>query len=186
MINPVQILTAVFPFIFGLIAIALIPSKEKILNGQIKTYGADRLIAVYLIAFVFILVLGAYYIMSLFGDGSEEQIVNVFNGIFLITIAIGIMAVNSRNYTLFSKLDADGGTGLEAQIARPNLSSEGVLEVTPVEPKEVVDDKTKYRKRTVEPEMVECPRCGNAIKILVTERPLKISCPHCGTEGIIQ
>ena len=184
MIDLMNLFIAIFPFIFAIIAIALIPSKDKILNEKIKSYGAEKFIAVHMIAFVFVLVMGAYYIMSLFGDGSGDQYLNIFNGIFLITIAIGIMALNSRNYALFSKFE--GGSGLEAQIVSPELGSEGAHEVEPVEQKKAIDDKTKYTKRAIEPEIVECPGCGNAIKVLARSRPLKISCPHCGIEGMIQ
>ena len=184
MIDSMNLFIAIFPYFFAIIAIALIPSKDKILNKQIKSFGAEKFIAVHMIAFIFVLVIGAYYIMSLFGDGSEDQYLNIFNGIFLITIAIGIMALNSRNYALFSKLEGD--TGLKAQIVSPELGSEGAQEVEPVEPLKAIEDKPKYSKRTIEPEIVECPKCGNAIKVLARSRPVKISCPHCGIEGMIQ
>ena len=32
----------------------------------------------------------------------------------------------------------------------------------------------------------KCPKCGNVIKVLSSKRPVKISCPNCGIEGMIQ
>ena len=59
-----ELIWALIPFIIGIIAIAAIPSKDKIINRQVKKYHVEVLIVVYLIAF-FILAIGMYYLISL-------------------------------------------------------------------------------------------------------------------------
>ena len=93
-----KILLAILPFIFGIIAIALIPSKQKIINKQVKKFRAEILLLVYMIAF-FILAMGIYFFMAVFGNGVDNLNLYLFNGLFLGIIGLGIMGLNYRNYS---------------------------------------------------------------------------------------
>ncbi len=182
--NLTNILITILPFIFGLIALALIPGKKKILDGEVKTYRAEVLIVVYMFAF-FILAMGFYYFISLFGESPGNLNLYIFNGIFLEIIALGIMGVNYRNYSLFSEKLGEPSIDERVSISSSDEAHE-VVEVSPIEQLKEVKPKHKATRIVKEPEMVACPQCGNAIRIMVNERPLKISCPHCGIEGMIQ
>jgi DNA-directed RNA polymerase subunit RPC12/RpoP len=192
MFDIVNFIWAIIPFIFGLVAITLIPSKEKINNKEVEKFSVEVLLVVYMIALL-ILILGFYYFMSIFSDTSEAQLVNIFNGVFLEVIALGIMGVNYRNYSLFSDLKG----GIETETRVHGLATDAdVLEVAPVEAvaePEIKDPKistTTTKATTItgaEPKsmLLRCPKCGNTISVEASKRPIKIHCPHCGVEGII-
>ena len=192
MVDFVNIMIAIIPFVFGLIAIALIPSKEKINNKEVEKFSVEVLIVVYMIALL-ILILGFYYFMSIFSDTSQAQLVNIFNGVFLEVIALGIMGVNYRNYTLYS--DLKGGIETDSRVSGVATDAD-ILEVAPVEA--VAEADTRDSKittpatmstiiTTAEPKatLLRCPKCGNTISVGASKRPIKIHCPHCGVEGII-
>ena len=192
MVDIVNFIIAIIPFIFGLVAIALIPSKEKITNKEVEKYSVEVLIVVYMIA-LFILILGFYYFMSIFSDTSQTQLVNIFNGVFLEVIALGIMGTNYRNYTIFS--DLKESTDTDSRVPGLAMEANG-LEVAPVEVLAESDNRdskistTTTKAKTItaaEPKatLLRCPKCGNTISVGVSKRPIKIHCPHCGVEGII-
>ncbi|WP_455391542.1 hypothetical protein [[Eubacterium] cellulosolvens] len=178
-----ELLWAITPFIIGMIAIAAIPSKDRIINRKVKKYHVEVLIVVYLIAF-FILAIGMYYLISVFSSDPENQNINIFNGIFLEIIALGIMALNYRNFSIFSNLDLE--TDQSGRVSRDDVIE--VTEVSPIDPysEPLPEGAAKYEKEPVEPELLKCPNCSNTITIMVNKRPLKIQCPHCGIEGIIK
>jgi predicted RNA-binding Zn-ribbon protein involved in translation (DUF1610 family) len=33
---------------------------------------------------------------------------------------------------------------------------------------------------------VQCHQCGGKIDVPSSERPVKVTCPHCGTEGLLE
>ena len=182
-----DLILVITPFIFGLIAIALIPGKEKILEGKVKTYRVEVLIVVYIIALI-ILSIGFFYFMFLFGGTAGNNLLNILNGAFLTIIALGIMGVNHRNHSIFTEPGAN--TSIDGRVE----SSE--VQPVEVEVAEVATAKTSPAERTrvnapstIKPpefQMVGCPQCGNAIKVNVTNRPVKMSCPNCGIEGMVQ
>ncbi len=168
----------ILPFIFGLIAISLIPSKEKILNRQVTTFRVEFLVLVYIIALL-ILSLGFFIILPIFGGSSGITLINIFNGSFLTIVALGLMGLNYRNYSLISKSmngESAFGTGTEERV-----------EVQAAEVSESFGDEGQ-RIGQLEPkfQMVGCPNCSKAMKVNVSQLPVKISCPNCGIEGMIQ
>ena len=171
-INFTELIIAILPFIFGIIAIALVPAKEKILKGDVNSYPVEVLIVVYIIA-LFILILGFYYFMSIFAEQSKDQLIKIVNGVFLEVIALGIMGLNYRNYSEFSHLESDIQL---AERVEPYEVGEYAGEVSPI----------TTEPTQVKPEILECPGCGKTITITVPKRPIKIQCPHCGIEGIIR
>jgi DNA-directed RNA polymerase subunit RPC12/RpoP len=184
-----ELILSIIPFVFGLIAIGLVPSKEKILNNEVNKYKVETLMSVYVIA-LFIGIIGLYYLISIFGDGSLSQYLRVVNGIFLTVIALGIMSINYRNFSIYSEqkesLDIEAGYSPE-RTAAPELAE--VHEVEALDEDHSIYDASHKQKKQVkkpEPEQLGCPKCGETITIMVTQRPLKIQCPHCGVEGIIK
>lgn len=187
MVDYLDLIWTITPFIFGLIAIALIPGKEKILEGKVKTYRVEILLVVYIIALL-ILAYGFRDFMFLFVETPDGNLLDILNGMLLTIIALGIMGVNYRNHSIFSKSGAK--TSLEERIDSP--------EMQPVEAEvaEVATERTSPADRNrIQPpltiqqqefQMVGCPQCGNAIKVNVTNRPVKMSCPNCGIEGMVQ
>jgi len=182
-----ELIETITPFIFGLIAIALIPSKEKILAGKVKTYRVEVLIVVYIIALP-ILGIGFFNFMFLFGETAGNNLLNILNGAFLSIIALGIMGVNYRNYSVFSepgaKTSIDGRIGSsEVQPVEVEVAEVATAKTSPV-------DRTRVQPpSTIKPpefQMVGCPQCGHAIKVNVANRPVKMSCPNCGIEGMVQ
>jgi hypothetical protein len=184
-INISVILIAIIPFIFGLVALALIPSKDKILSHQVKTYRVEVLIVVYMIA-LFILMLGFYYFMSIFAEQSSGQTIRIFNGIFLEVVALGIMGLNYQSYSIFSNLELD--KHIDDRIEAHEIGDSVASEVSPITIEPTISEgrKSEALQTQAEPEMLECPGCGNTITITVPKRPIKIQCPHCGVEGIIR
>ena len=192
-----KILMAILPFIFGIIALALIPSKQKIINKKIKKFRAEILLLVYMIAF-FILAMGIYFFMAVFGDGVPNLNLYLFNGLFLGIIGLGIMGLNYRNYSLFSEMNQEGklddsvSVSPATEVATEVAEVAEVTEVAPLEPEPYYSSGGKLGrvpekpKPSVEPETLECPNCNSVITISVPTRPLKIKCPHCGIEGIIR
>lgn len=191
MLDLFELSLAIIPFIFGLIAISLIPGKEKIINNQIKKYGVEKQVVVYMIGF-FILAIGTYYfITSIFAEMVENQRwIYILNGLFLGIIGIGIMGVNYRNFSLLS----EPRKGLETRVGGAEVAD--VVEVAEVaevaevtEVSEISPAKTIAKKPPTfktDTQLVECPRCSNIIKVMSAKRPVKISCPKCGIEGLIQ
>jgi len=155
-----ELILVLTPFIFGLIAIALIPGKEKILEGKVQTYRVEVLIVVYIIA-LFILFIGFYYFMFMFSETTGNNLLNILNGAFLTIIALGIMGVNHRNHSI--------------EVATAKTSP---VDRTRVQPPSTI--------KPPEFQMVGCPQCGHAIKVNVANRPVKMSCPNCGIEGMVQ
>jgi hypothetical protein len=196
--NFIDILFSIIPFIFSIAAIALIPSKEKIQKGEIKTFKPETHVAVYLIA-LFPLSMGIYFSMPLFTNDTGNILIYLINAILLVVIAIGIMGVNYRNYSLFSdstkseSIDLGQRMSVEERVAGPGYGiDEGAVEVAEVQP---VVDKTltsnvsrpsKVQLKQPQLQMVECPQCKAAIKVDMSQRPVKISCPRCGIEGMVQ
>lgn len=183
MVEIIELSIAILPFIFGLIAIALIPSKAKIVEQKVRSFAVEAHIVVYLIALI-IGMIGLYYFMPLFIETTEGQLLNILNGLFLGIIALGITGLNYRNYSIFLKTDKETDIGKDERI--PSPVTEDYTEITPVEP--ITEKREQPRKASItdKPKLLQCPQCGNTIKITVSKRPLKISCPHCGVEGIIQ
>jgi len=182
-----ELILVLTPFIFGLIAIALIPGKEKILEGKVQTYRVEVLIVVYIIA-LFILFIGFYYFMFMFSETTGNNLLNILNGAFLTIIALGIMGVNYRNYSVFfepgAKTTIDGQIGSsEVQPVEVEVAEVATAKTSPV-------DRTRVQPpSTIKPpefQMVGCPQCGHAIKVNVSNRPVKMSCPNCGIEGMVQ
>ena len=124
--DSMNLIITILPFIFGIIAISLIPSKEKILNKQVKKYSVEVLVLVYIIAFL-ILVIGFYYFIALFSSTPNNQSMNFVNGIFLEIIALGIMGLNYRNHTIFYELIGES----EFESRTPGPGQEDVYEVEP-------------------------------------------------------
>ena len=183
MVDFVELSVAILPFIFGLIAIALIPSKVKIVERKVRSFAVEAHIVVYLIALI-IGMMGLYYFMPLFVETTEGQLLNIINGLFLGAIALGITGLNYRNYSIFLKTDKETDISIDERI--PSPVTDDYTEVAPVEPKPEARVQPKKSSVGVKPQLLQCPQCKNTIKITVTKRPLKISCPHCGVEGIIQ
>jgi predicted RNA-binding Zn-ribbon protein involved in translation (DUF1610 family) len=189
-LNLIELLYAIVPFIFGLIAISLIPSKEKIMNNELKSYKLEKQIVVYMIGF-FILVLGTYFfVASLFSMGFRDQrLIYFINGLFLGVVGIGILAVNHKNFSLLT----EKAPILDGRVEVAEVTEvEEVVEVEPAEHLKAIEKKKIGTKSTTsvetakEPQLVECPKCGHIIKIKTDKRPIKISCPSCGVTGMIQ
>ena len=186
MLEIIELLITIIPFIVGLIGISLIPSKDKIMDNRIKSYKAEKQIVVYMIGF-FILILGTYYLIaSLFGEGIEDLgLIYFFNGLFLGIIGIGIIGVTHRNFSILS----EKGLALEERVEASEVAE--IAEVAEIEPdvSEVVTSEQRSAPKQIndkELQKVECPKCGEIIKVKTLKRPVKISCPNCGIEGIIQ
>lgn len=82
-------------------------------------------------------------------------------------------------------------TGLCAIVALLPLKRPGVEKSVPEPPIRIQDD---YKDAIVmdEPEITydkknifECPSCGKEFKVSTPQRPVRIRCPHCKTEGTI-
>ena len=54
----------------------------------------------------------------------------------------------------------------------PNRSGPGVLKPPPGRIK-------KRQERIFDPDMIDCPKCGERIRIPSSERPIKLSCKKC-------
>ena len=210
MVDFFELILTILPFIVGLIAVGLIPSKRKNSNDQNqpedsenkKTPSVEKQVVIYMIGF-FILVLGTYYfISSMFGEDVENQrMIYIINGLFLGIVGIGIIGVNYRNFSELtsSKLKATSDYRVEGPVDVSDTMEVAEVEAVEVEsetissvsPEEVRSELRRREKRSRDKEkdkaqLVECPKCGNVIKVLSTKRPIKISCPKCGIEGMIQ
>ena len=202
MVDFFELMLTILPFIIGMIAIGLIPSKSSAdqPEGTKKTPSVEKQVVIYMIGF-FILVLGTYYfISSVFGEDVENnRLIFIINGMFLGIVGIGIIGVNYRNFSEISEFK--DGTTSEHRVDVP-IDVSDTMEVAEVEAVEVetdsirsvstVEAKSELRKREKqhsgkeEAQLVECPKCGNIINVLSSKRPVKISCPNCGIEGMIQ
>ena len=134
---------------------------------------------------LFLGIIGFYYLLALFGNASEENNLQILNGAFLGAIALGIMWLNYRNFSLYSEQREDP-FGAESRYTGQEVAEVAEVEV-------VHDDiatETRVQKidrpTQIEPEKLGCPKCGETITITVTQRPLKIKCPYCGVEGLIR
>ncbi len=206
MFDLLDMMIAIFPFILLLIAIGITPSKEKIINGQLKTFKPEIHIGVYILAF-FPLLLSVYFLMPLFSESSGNIFYYLTNAIFMISISLGIIGLNYRNYNLFTEKagssiypqsishDPGYGSGYEQQyeprVALPipmSNQQEHGHEPINVEPIPPIHSKTKTKAGQAQYtyQYVECPQCGAAIKVNISVRPIKISCPQCGVEGMVQ
>jgi hypothetical protein len=107
-----SIITFIVPFIFGILAISLIPSKERISKKEITKFRPEVHIGVYIIAFV-LLMIGVIFIISYF---NENKILYLLNAALLEIIAVGTMALNSKNYSLFSEIQTESETLGRAEI----------------------------------------------------------------------
>jgi hypothetical protein len=191
-IDFMELILTILPFIFGVVALALIPSKKK-LSEESTSFKVELLILVYLIALL-ILMLGIYYFIPAFGDNPGDNLVNIINGLFMSVIGLGIMVVNYKNYSFYSEshldLTADGRTTVTDSEVYPHSDDLVDVETVNVETVDTTKRITAPKKaKTItrpEPELLECPQCSNTITITATKRPLKIKCPHCGVEGIIR
>lgn len=182
-IDFVELILTIMPFIFGVIALTLIPSKKKISGDQPRNFKVEVLILVYLIALL-ILMLGLYYFLPAFGDDPGEHLTNIFNGVLMSVVGLGIMVINYKNYSFYSELHSDENFDDRVPGTDGYSHSEDIIEVASVE---VIEKPTKAMSITrPEPELLECPQCTKTITITATKRPLKIKCPHCGVEGIIR
>ena len=96
------------------------------------------------------------------------------------------MGLNYQNYSIFSNIESD--EGIEDRVGPTEVDTLEVTEVSPLahDAHPILEGRPEPKKTNIEPELLECPNCGNTITITVTKRPLKIKCPHCGIEGIIQ
>jgi hypothetical protein len=204
MVDIVEIFLSIIPFIFSIGAIALIPSKEKIERGEKTTFKPETHVAVYLIA-LFPLSMGVYFSMPLFSTGSGNIFIYLINAALLVIIGIGIMGLNYRNYSLFSEKNpttaVSSGTMIEQRVSGDPVINENVveaIEVNEVEPISYQQESRVEGKITrlqtqpkkplgqAKPQMVECPQCKAAIKVDMSQRPVKLSCPRCGIEGMVQ
>ena len=171
----IEMIYLILPFIFGLIAISLIPSKEKILSKQVTNYRVEILVVVYMISLL-ILAFGFYLFVPMFSDSSDIVLLDLFNGGLLSITGLGIMGLNYRNHSLVTKdmthREERVGIEVEAEVEE--------VEVHSVEPEKTVT------KKKEDIQMVECPKCSEAIKVDAAKRPIKISCPNCGIEGMVQ
>ncbi len=205
MTETIEMIYSTIPFIIGLIAIGIIPSKEKILKLEVTSFGPELHIGIYILAFI-PLVMGFYYSMSLFTETIEEHFLDLFNAIFLIVIALGIMGINYRNYSLFSETKISQQTGFLGGTDRVELAvGQDMQEVQTIHEVQAITPKSNAPTRmgtypwqgagaSIQPrtkpetkiQMVGCPKCGTAIKVDVSVKPVKISCPSCGIEGVVQ
>ena len=194
MVEVMEIIYPIIPFIIGLIAIGIIPSKEKILKLEIKNFGPELHIGIYILAFI-PLVMGFYYSMSLFTEAIEEHILELFNAIFLIIIALGIMGINYRNYSIFSETNISQQTYstdrveiTEAQEVQAIMPPSSVSQTrTGIYPRQSSSANLQPRPKPEQTiQRVGCPKCGTAIMVDVSVKPIKISCPNCGIEGMVQ
>ena len=209
---------SIVPYILLLVAIGLIPSKEKILKRELGSFKAETHIAIYILAF-FPLLLGFYFIMPFFTDNITNILIYLTNAIFLIGLSIGVLGLNYRNYNLFTENQATEvaiPTGQTISTYQPDGSSgrvEPELDLTEVHPIDqtyggsISDEPRGYMPRpgpgyarnvtgsikqnnqkaqAPQYQMVECPQCKSAIKVNVSIRPIRISCPKCGIEGMVE
>lgn len=209
----IGILYSIIPFILGLIAIALIPGKEKIQKLEIQNFKPETHILIYILAFI-PLVMGFYYSMSIFSVNVGNQLFNLFNAIFLEIVGLGVMGINYRNYSIYSETSTQMGVPIDDRVEATNVSnmqsaapyttqSTGVIGTQNTQPvRSVTHDHHEQTQAqipagsvskvpsTTSPatsnQMVGCPKCGTAIKINTSNRPVKISCPNCGIEGMVQ
>jgi hypothetical protein len=200
MVDFIEIFLSIIPFIFSIGAIALIPSKGNIEKGITRTFKPETHVAVYLIA-LFPLSMGVYFSMPLFATESGNIFIYLINAALLVVIGIGIMGLNYRNYSIFSEKNSTSisGTSIEPRVPGPSGPEKyEALEVNEVAPisyhQEPRIDSTKSQTQNKKPiekgksqqQMVECPQCKAAIKVDMSQRPIKISCPRCGIEGMVQ
>jgi hypothetical protein len=200
MVDFFEIILSIIPFIFSIGAIALIPSKVNIEKGLTRTFKPEIHVAVYLIA-LFPLSMGVYFSMPLFATESGNIFIYLINAALLVVIGIGIMGLNYRNYSIFSERNSATITtpGSDAMIEQrvsggPILNEVEAIEVNEVEPITYPQEsriesrrlKTQKKKPLGQQQMVECPQCKAAIKVDMSQRPVKISCPRCGIEGMVQ
>jgi len=194
MAEVMEIIYPIIPFIIGLIAIGIIPSKEKILKLEIKNFGPELHIGIYILAFI-PLVMGFYYSMSLFTETIEEHFLELFNAIFLIIIALGIMGINYRNYLIFSETNISQQTYSTDRVEMAETQEvQAIIPPSSVSPTRGVTypkmsssaDLQSRAKPEPTIQRVGCPKCGTAIKVDVSIKPIKISCPNCGIEGMVQ
>ena len=176
MTDIIDMIILILPFVFGLIAISLIPGKEKILSKQVTNYRVEVLVVVYMIALL-ILSFCFYLFVPMFSDSSGIVLLDMFNGGLLSITGLGIMGLNYRNHSLVSK----DLTHREERVSLGVEVEAAVVEDNSVEPE--LDSVTSTKKDI---QMVECPQCSKAIKVDASQRPVKISCPHCGIEGMVQ
>jgi hypothetical protein len=193
MVDFIEIIYSIFPFIIGLISLTMIPSKEKILKKEIKEFRAEIHIAVYILAFV-PLVMGFYYSMSFFGENVENHAGDLLNAVFMEIVALGVMGINYRNYSLYSEPEHESGLAGRVEVAEVQPH-----QIEPISPRghsmasQITQDTAKSIGKIqsssidrVEYQSVGCPRCGTAIKVRKSSGPVKISCPKCGIEGMVQ
>jgi hypothetical protein len=192
--NMVEVLTIIYsiiPFIIGLITLALIPTKEKIINKEITSFKPEVHILIYILAFI-PLVMGFYYSMSFFGDGIANREFTIINAIFLEVIALGIMGLNYRNFSIYSESSPaylGRVESSEVEVVEP-VSTTYEVSRTPSKtistPQQTLN-RTPYKTALdKDHQLVGCPSCGSAIKVNMSIRPVKISCPNCGIEGMVQ
>ena len=175
MVETLDILIAIAPFIIGLVAVLLIPGKEKILKKE-TTFRVEVLTVVYLIALIN-LAIGFYFFLPLFTGAPDLSLINIFNGGIITIIALGIMGLNYRNYSLVSQPVA----GIDGRVESAEVQAIKGVEI--IQEVEVASLATPAQKKI---QLVQCPKCGHAIEVELTGKPVKMSCPNCGIEGMVQ
>jgi hypothetical protein len=178
-------------FLFGIIAVALIPSKDSIIKKQIKTFSLEKHVSIYIIAFILLLV-GFFQLMAFFSEDVENQLIPMINAVFLEAIALGIMGLNYRSYHVFSEIsEKDQLTDGRVEVAEVEAITDTNYQrtTTPISTTKKSVGKPIERntaQTSTTTQMVECPQCKAAIKVDMSQRPVKISCPRCGIEGLVQ
>ncbi len=88
MVDFFELILTILPFIIGLVAIGLIPSKKNVKQpeGTEKQPSVEKQVVIYMIGF-FIMVLGTYYfISSTFGENvANNRLIYIINGLYLRT-----------------------------------------------------------------------------------------------------
>lgn len=69
------------------------------------------------------------------------------------------------------------GVRLADYVITPSQTPSYTQTTTPPPAPEV--EKTK-------PKLIKCLKCGGTIEVTSTERPIDITCPHCGVSGTLK
>jgi len=191
-VNPVIFFVVVY--FITLAGISLIPSRKSIKSKDIEAYKHSRK---YLINVIGILAIAVGIIVI--GSAAELGLPDVgafplVNSIFLLVIGSVMILENHWKAKMFAthfhaavresetgpielvKVEVVTAEVISTEIAQDEEVPVGMpAETEPVEQPSVV--------QTME---IACPQCSTEFEVEVKERPIRLVCPNCGVEGILE
>ncbi len=177
----------------------ILPSKDKIMKHEMSIPKGPRMfqLIVGVLAVVFAGLLGIFMLLAILGGipsaeelthGNHEAIRTVMLG--LNTVALGgLGALHIVDHVRMGKtLKVHGEVAPVEEVVEDPIGSGDPSDLSGRNPQGVVEEKPARKARIKpkpEPETltIQCPDCGNTLKITVKKRPAKIKCPVCGLEG---